>query len=586
MNVIVERNVDAKMRDGTVLRANVYRPSEEGRYPVLVQRTPYNKEFWPFVAPLLDPMRAAAEGYVVVIQDVRGRWASDGEEFYLYRNEFDDGFDTVEWAATLPYSTGDVGMYGISYMGGASWNAASTAPPSLKAISTATAPRDLYPHVWRNGAFSVGLIQSWALGGIGLSEILRKKGGSPDLWPSFLAMVDEVDAFDSNVRHMPQTSLPAAQPGDPDFLPFFFELMKHPVPDKFTDEILSKHRQADVMVPALILAGWYDPLLEDDLETFAFMRSQAATETARDKTRLIVGPWGHAAFLNYVGELDFGLRASGLSLDLTGDLTALNLRWFDQRLKGIVTGIDDEPSVKIFVMGENRWRGADSWPPAGYTDVDWYFQPEGGLSRDVVSVEGGADTFIYDPEDPCPTKGGNILMPGSFIRGPVDQTTLLSRSDVLTYISDVLIEDIEVVGDIKAHLFAATDVIDTDWVVKLCDVHPDGRMFNVADGILRASYRNGGDRQLLTPGEAQEFAVDLWASAVVFKTGHRIAVIVTSSDFPRYDRNPNTGELSVEATVTKQANQTIFHASDRPSRVTLPTFVRDLGHSDTGGRDE
>ena len=581
MNVIVERNVDAKMRDGTILRSNVYRPAEDGKYPALVQRTPYNKEFWPFVAATLDPFRAASEGYVVVIQDVRGRWASDGEEFYLYRNEFEDGYDTIEWAATLPYSNGSVGMYGISYMGGAAWNAAVTVPPSLKAISATTAPRAFFPHLWRNGALAVGLLQSWALGGMGLSEILRKKAGSPDLLEAFVGMVDEVDAFDQNVRYLPQSQLPAGKPEEPDFLPFFFEVMKHPTPDDFTDEFFCRSRQHEITVPALITAGWYDAILKDDIDSFIAMRSSAATDEAREKTRILIGPWAHAAFLNYVGELDFGVRSSGLSLDLQGDLTALNLRWFDKRLKDIETGIDADQPVKYFVMGENRWRSATEWPPEGYRSQDWFLQPDGGLSTNTPPAEGGYDSYVYDPEDPCPTRGGNILMPASFIRGPVDQSTIMSRPDVLVYTSDSLTEDIEVVGPVEAVIHAATDAPDTDWVVKLCDVHPDGRTFNVCDGIVRASYRKGTDRELLTPGKPEEFVIDMWSTAIVFKAGHKVRLLVTSSDFPRYDRNPNSGELSVDATALQRARQTIFHHAEKPSRVVLP--VR-MGDSSSGGR--
>jgi putative CocE/NonD family hydrolase len=574
MTVIIEKNVDAKMRDGTILRADVFRPAADGQYPVLLQRTPYNKEFYPFTYAALDPIRAAAAGYVVVIQDVRGRWASDGDTFFLYRNEFEDGHDSVEWASKLPWSDGTAGVYGMSYMGGATWQAAYGAPEALKAIAPTTAPDNFHSHLWRGGALQLGLLVSWALAA-GANALVRSKAGSEDFFPMFLRLVDDIDGFESAVRFMPIKSLPATRPEDPDFLPFYREVLEHPTLDDFNRSTLRYEKHESVRVPAQIVAGWHDILLRDDLSHFNQMRSQAANEVARDKTRLIVGPWVHpglqGSFTSVVGEFDFGMRSSGLFIDLREDLTGLTMRWFDRWLKGIGNGIDQEARVKIFVQGINRWRDEDDWPLQRAVSTPWYLGTAGSLSPAAPPSDSDPDVYLYDPQDPCPTTGGSLLMPYTYQRGPVDQRGLLDRNDVLAFTSQALSEDLEVTGPVKAVIHASTSAPDTDWVVKLCDVHPDGRTFNVCDGILRASYRHSMEsRTLVEPNSVERYEIDLWATSMVFKAGHRLRLLITSSDFPRYDRNPNTGEIGVDAERTEIARQTIFHDAQNPSHLLLP----------------
>jgi putative CocE/NonD family hydrolase len=572
MEIIVERDVASAMRDGTVLRADVYRPAADGRYPVLLLRTPYSKGLWQFTHLTLDPIRAAGAGYVVVIQDVRGRWASEGKDFDPYRDELDDGYDTVEWAAKLPFADGTVGAYGVSYMGATPWHAAAAAPPSLRAIAPTTAPNDQFIDLsWRGGAFLWGTHVMWWLQAIAPSALVRAKMGQSDFLPSFLRLMDDLDAYEGAVRHLPPLDLPAARPDDPALIPNFFEAMRHPVRDDYHRARSVYERHQHVQAPAMIIAGWHDLLLGADLAHFRQMKSEAATEEAREKTRLIVGPWSHGMFLNVVGELDFGIRASGLFLDLREDVTALNLRWFDQRLKRQPTGIDDEPPVRLFVQGLNRWRGEKEWPLARAVSTPWYLGASGRLSPDAPGSGDPADVYVYDPRDPCPTRGGNHLLPRTYVPGPVDQAPLLARPDVLVYTSDALAQDLEVTGPVRAVLYAATSAPDTDWVVKLCDVHPDGRTFNVCDGILRARYRTSWDAPtLVAPGSVERYEIDLWATSQLFRAGHRIRVLVTSSDFPRYDRNPNTGALGVEAAVLEPARQRIFHDADRASHLVLP----------------
>jgi len=573
VNVLFERDVPCELRDGTLLRADVYRPAEPGKYPVLLLRTPYSKGLWQFTHLTLDPVRAAEAGYAVVLQDVRGRWASGGDVFDPYLHEFDDGFDSVEWAAKLPYADGTVGAYGVSYMGGTTWQAAVAAPPSLRAISPTTAPNDQFIDLtWRGGAFLWGTMVMWYLQAVGPSALLRTKLGAPDFIPSFIRLVDETDEFDTWVRHLPPITFPPARPDDP-FAPEFFESMRHPTRSEHHRARSVYDRHHEVKVPALILAGWHDLLLGADLAHYRQMKTTAGTAEARRHTRLIVGPWSHGTFLNVVGDLDFGMRSSGVFLDLKEDVTALNLRWFGQRLKGISTGIDDEPPVKLFVQGVNRWRYEEDWPLARAVATPWYLGADGRLGPEPPRAEEPPDSYVYDPADPCPTRGGTLLLPRTYAPGPVDQGRILDRRDVLSYTSKPLASDLEVTGHVKAVLYAATSATDTDWVVKLCDVHPDGRTLNVCDGILRARYRSSWDAPALVAPEAVlRYEIDLWATSQVFRAGHRLRVLVTSSDFPRYDRNPNTGALGVEATTTVPARQHVFHDGSRASHIVLPVI--------------
>jgi putative CocE/NonD family hydrolase len=570
MTVLVEKNVECRTRDGVVLRADVYRPAGDGRYPVLVLRTPYNKELFQFTHLTLDPVRAAAAGFAVVIQDTRGRWASGGSEFVPYGDEFEDGYDAVEWAAALPFSNGRVGVYGISYMGGAAWQAAVAAPPSLGAVAAAEAPNDQFVNLmWRGGAFLWGTHLLWALATLGPSELLRARGLGPDALRSFVDLVDRIDEYDELARFLPPAKLPAAAPDDP-FFPYFYEAMRHSTRDAFHADRSTTDRHGSVRAPALIIAGWYDLLLASDLAHFGAMRRDAATEEARDETRLVIGPWTHGLFWSVAGDVDFGLRANGALLDLKEDLTALHLRWFNRWLRD--GRALDQPRVKLFVQRLNRWRDEDDWPLARARPTPWYLGAGGTLGPEPPAAAEEPDDYVYDPSDPCPTRGGTLLLPRTHPAGPVDQSPLLDRRDVLVYTSEPLERDLEVTGPVAAVLYAATSARDTDWVVKLCDVRPDGRTLNVCDGILRASYRDRAwdSPRPVEPGAVERYEVDLWATSIVFRAGHRLRVLVTSSDFPRYDRNPNTGALGVEASTTEAARQRVFHDASRASHVLLP----------------
>jgi uncharacterized protein len=571
--ILVEKNIAVPMRDGTVLRADVYRPDDDARHPVLIQRTPYNKEMLALTAMTLDPMRAATAGFVVAIQDVRGRFASAGDPFFMYRSENADGHDTVNWAAQQSWSDGQVGAYGVSYMAGTTWFAAAGGPGALRAISPTTAPCDFWrDHLWRGGAMNWGLFVMWALQAIGPAALLRARRGKPDLLPSLVRLIDDIDGYDQAVRQLPLRGFAPARPDEPDLLPFFFEALQHPAPDDWTRALSVAGRHREVRTPALIIAGWHDLLLPGDLEHFTAMKAEAGSAEARRATRIVIGPWSHGMFLNGVGDLDFGLRSAGLLLDLREDLTGLQLRWFDRWLRGTDNGIDREAPVKLFVQGLNRWRDEQEWPLARTQYTPLYLRAQGRLAAEPPGVE-APDPYTYDPHDPCPTCGGALLMPHVYRRGPVDQAPILGRADVLTYTGPVLEKPLELTGPVRAVLFAASDAPDTDWVIKLCAVHADSRTFNICDGVLRASYRQSlTQRHLLKPGEVVRYEIALAPTSIQLAPGQRLRVLVTSSDFPRYDRNPNTGELGVEATVLKPARQQVFHDRERASHLILPVI--------------
>lgn len=566
--VVVEHDLPASMRDGAVLRADLYRPDDTGRYPLLMQRTPYSKGQAALTNLTLDPIRAARSGYAVLIQDVRGRGTSDGGPFDPYRHDLADGHDTAAWAAQLPCSNGTVGAYGLSYMGGTAWSAAATAPSSLRAISAFTAPQELWDnHFWRGGALHLGLLSHWATGVIA-PEALRRAGATSE---ELARLADDVDAYADHARHLPLTEYPPVHSAMPHLLPFFFEALRHPHRDEYASSVLAAGRHHRIQAPALIVAGWHDAMLAGDLANYRAMRDGAATQEARRGTRLVVGPWSHAMFGTVVGDVDFGVRASGTSLDLREDLTGMQLRWFDHHLKGRDNGVDEEAPVRIFVQGLNRWRDEDDWPLPRARPTRLHLRSGSRATFAEPQLDELPDSYVYAPADPCPTRGGNLLMPAQYPRGPVDQTPITARGDVLSFTTDPLTEDLEVTGQVRAMLWASTDGLDTDWVVKLCDVHPDGRALSVCDGILRASMRHGPDRRaLLAPGEPLSYEVDLWATSMVFRAGHRLSVLVTSSDFPRYDRNPNTGEPGVHATAGRPAKQRIYHDARHPSHILLP----------------
>jgi uncharacterized protein len=548
--LLVEPDVPAQMRDGVTLRANVYRPAQPGRWPTLLLRTPYGKDSldqlqWSGI----DPVQATRHGFVVVIQDVRGRFASDGA-WEPFRFEREDGYDSVEWAARLPASNGRVGMFSGSYCGSTQWLAAIERPPSLAAISPALTWSEPMDGLFaRGGAFELGLSLRWALengydtlGRLGLDDDERRRRTD--------AVIDDWDRLgDVGYWDLPVHDIAA--------------LRRHRLPDlggvRALDEpaLAARCRVAGlhdrVEAPSFHTAGWYDIFSQGTLENY---RAMAA---AGREARLVVGPWTHHAFADPIGELRFGMRAGRKGAAVDGDWYDLQLAWLLRQLAPACDVELPEAPVRIFVMGRNAWRDEPCWPLERAREERWFLRADGSLAPSGPDPGEDVSEFAYDPADPVPTVGGHGVMSIERPAGPFDQASVEARADVLVFTSDPLREELEVTGRVRVVLHAQSSAPSTDWVARLCDVHPDGRSFNLCDGIVRVA--GGAD------GCARH-EIDLWSTSNVFRAGHRVRVHVTSSSFPRWDRNLNTGDQREPR--HQVARQRIHHGASRPSYVVLP----------------
>ena len=547
-------DVKVPMRDGTRLSADVYYPSgEEGRYPVILSRTPYDNT----AEQLADNgFFYAQHGYVYVAQDVRGRNDSDGD-FYPWVNEFNDGHDTLEWIGAQPWCNGNVGMTGGSYVGNVQWQAAVEGSSFLKTIIPRVIGNNVYesPH-YQGGAFQLGWTATWTF---------RTAGRT----------AQRIDQFnwEQVFNTLPLKDLDAAGGKE---LPYLKDWIAHPDYDEYWKALAIEERYQDIKVPVFQIGGWYDFFTAGTLLNYVGMQEKGGSDLARGNQRVIMGPWVHAAStLTHAGEVDFGK-------DSVLDLRAIELMWFDRWLKGERNGIDEEAPVRIFVMGANEWRDEQEWPLARTAYTPYYLHSngransltgDGSLSSQAPSDE-PADEYDYNPAFPTPTRGGcNCCDPEIVAWGAYDQRPIEYRSDVLVYTSDPLPEDLEVTGPVVVKLYARTSARDTDFTAKLVDVHPDGYAVNLCDGIVRGRYRESTRQQkLLHPGEVYEFTIDLWPTSNVFLMGHRIRLDVTSSNFPRFDRNPNTGGKFGEGFEMEMAHQTVFHDRVRPSHVLLPVI--------------
>lgn len=560
-SVLVEVDVPARMRDGTVLRATVWRPAGAGRWPVLVVRTPYGRDA-PAAGYDLDPLAAAKAGYALVRQDVRGRCSSDGR--FRPFGETEDSLDTVAWAAAQPWSDGRVGMAGASYVGFTSWVAAIGQAPALRALAPAVTCADpLHGLYFRGGAFELGMQTLWHLGSVAPDALRRRHGaGSADLAPAEAALVRELDRLAvDGFGALPLNDFGPVRRADVGGA--FFHPLRNPMdPDAFRHMTISDGYDR-VRTPALNIGGWFDIFCQQTLDNYVALRARGVPAA------LIVGPWTHTVTTNLVGEVDFGRAAATGALLGGTDLTARQLRWFDRWVRDEPNGIDDEPPVRLFVMGVDRWRDEDDWPLARAVPTAYHLHPEGLLSP-APPPPSEPDRYRYDPADPVPARGGPTMLSPELRPGPHDQRPIEARADVLTFTTPVLPADLEVTGPVVAHLWATSSAPDTDFVVRLCDVHPDGRSIGLVDGIVRARFRDPRLQALIEPGRPYEYVVPLWSTSIVFRAGHRIRVHVTSSSFPRWDRNPNTGRDLFADTRTAVARQQVMHDPAHPSRVVLP----------------
>jgi uncharacterized protein len=561
--VLVERSVPVRMRDGVVLFADIYRPAKAGRYPVLLERTPYDKGNDKEID--LDeggPQR----GYVVIVQDVRGRYTSEGE-WYPFRHESQDGVDTVEWAASLPYSDGRVGMFGSSYVGATQMLAAIAHPPHLAGICPMFTPSNYHNGwVYQGGAFEQWFNQTW-------TSILAR---------------DTIDRYLKKATHpekdaaiLPLTSYPvfdvssAFAPGNTtsQFAPYYLDWLAHPSYDDYWRPWSIEDQYQAIRVPALTVAAWYDIFLGGSLRNYLGL--QQNKKTAQESQQLLVAIGGHAGSGRKIGDVDFGPAAAEF------DEAEVTLAWYDFLFQGKKNRFAKGTPVHLFVMGKNAWRDEAEWPLTRAKVTKFYLHSAGkansvagdGQLSSVSPAAEPADNYQYDPRTPVPTAGGPLCCDGHQPGGAHDQQDVEKLRQVLVYSTQPFSSDTEVTGPVSVELYASSSAVDTDFTAKLVDVDPSGFARNLTEGIVRARYRDSQTRPTaLTPGQIYQFHLDLWATSNVFLAGHKLRLEVSSSNYPRFDRNLNLGEPSGVATRYITAANTIFHDAAHPSALIVPVL--------------
>ena len=561
-DIVIENRVAVPMRDGVTLYADIYRPVGDGRHPVIVSRTPYSTERFP--SAYAAAVYFSRRGYAYVFQDVRGRHESEGI-WEPFRDDVEDGYDTVEWAAAQPWSNGKVGMEGGSYLGHVQWRAAEAAPPHLVAIFPRVASTSIY-HDWItvNGGWRLAFNFGW--GPVRQeSRIMQNTGphtmdGGP---PSI--------GYDRVVWHLPLNEMQELVGRNAQF---YKDWLAHPDYDDYWRSLNVEERFEQVRVPVHVMGGFFDIFAQGTLRGYAGMSTRGGMAAARSGSHMVIGPWEHGVSRT-VGEMDWGESA-------VVDTNALALRWFDHWLKGTDNGLRQEPPVKIFVMGRNEWRYEHEYPLARTRYAPLYLdsagnangsQGDGRLAWDKPASDSPPDRYRYDPGNPVPSLGGANCCGIATPSGARDQRPIEGRADVLIYTTAILEEPVEIVGPVKLILHASSSAVDTDFVAKLVDVYPDGRSINIAEGILRARHRDGLERQvLMDPGEAYELEVDMIGTANLFRAGHRIRVHVTSSHFPQFARNLNNGQPYGTSASIVVAEQTVYHSPERPTHILLPVI--------------
>lgn len=580
--VAFERGVAAKMRDGAILYADIYRPDAPGSFPVLLERTPYNKD-----GEARFGIRAAARGYVVVVQDVRGRYTSQGV-WYPFQNESNDGYDTVEWAAALPYSNGKVGMFGGSYVGATQMLAAIAAPPHLAGICPFVTASNYHRNwTYQGGAFEQWFDQSWTTG-------LAQNTAERALTRASNALASDLTVPLAQYPLFNFSSLPAPAEMTREFAPYYLDWLAHPTFDDYWRRWSIEDHYASIQVPALTISAWYDIFQGGSLHNYQGLRDGAGNEAARRNQRLLVAIGGHAGSGRNIGAIDFGPAAAEFHPNQT------ILDWYDYLFKGAQNQFASGKPVRIFVMGRNVWRDESEWPLARAKETRYYLesnghansvhgggslsstatgkapgsQPAGEAQENSAgdSAGGAYDRYVYDPANPVPTIGGPLCCDALHLPpGPRDQRPAEERPDVLVYSTAPLARDTEVTGPVRLELYASSSAVDTDFTAKLVDVGPDGFARNLTEGIVRARYRNSPvTAEQLVPGKVYKLEIDLWSTSNVFLAGHRIRLEVSSSNFPRFDRNPNTWDDPESAQHFAKATNTVFHDAARPSALVLP----------------
>jgi hypothetical protein len=566
-DIVIQYDVPLKTRDGVTLYADIYRPKSSDRFPVILMRTPYDKSVSWAVSPVF---KIVLSGYVVIIQDVRGRYTSEGE-WYPFKHEQADGFDTVEWAASLPYSNGKVGMMGASYVGATQMLAAIAQPPHLAAIApnmTASNYHDGW--TYQGGAFEQWFDQNWTsqLAQNTLQRLIRENTnalvGAPTLplanYPVF------------NFGHLPaDAQLTAA------LAPYYLDWLAHPDYDDYWKQWSIEEHFSNIAVPMLQVGGWYDIFNAGTLRNYVGAKTHGAGNAARTQQHLLIEIGGHAGFGRRIGDVDFGPHA------VENVYTDVILDWYDFLFKSMQNEFATDKAVKLFVMGANEYRQEDDWPPP-QAQLTKYFLHSAGRANSLrgdgsLSVlapkSEAADAYVYNPANPVPTVGGPLCCDAEHMQpGPRDQRSVENRDDVLIYSTGPLARDLEVTGPVTATLFVKSSAVDTDFTAKLVDVAPDGFAQNLTEGILRTHYRASPEHAaLMNAGQIYEICVDLWATSNVFLRGHKLRLEISSSNFPRFDRNLNTGEEIKFARTYVAATNTILHDAQHPSALVLPVMT-------------
>ena len=569
-HIDVENDVATKMRDGTVLRADIYKPAQPGSYPVLLMRTPYSKQMAQTMT-LMHPSNLARYGYMVVVQDCRGTWNSDGD-WYPFLHDGDDGVDSQRWVANLPESNGKIATYGFSYAG---------ATQLLPLVKDSFKPTTLVPAmtssqyfnewIYKGGALQHQLSQIWALN-FACDQALRGKNKKQ------LSQLSETRA--NLLQDMWKPPIEFIEQRLKDLTPYYSDWLNNETYNDYWKRWSISEHYHNFDLPALHIAGWYDVFLEGNIENFIGIKEHSKSDYARENQKLVIGPWYHMSWHRNTGMLDFGSGANNC-------VNELMLLWFDKYLKEKANQLDDEEPVAIFVMGENKWRFESEWPIKRRKEETLYLHSKGrantahgdGLLSAEKQEEEPADIYVYNPIKPIMSVGGRGCVDESFnLMGPFDQNRAHGfRNDVLIFKTAPLEEDKEVTGNVELELWAASSAPDTDFVARLIDIHPNRMALNVVEGVLRAKYRNSFEKvELLEKDQVYCFNIAVGSTSYLFKSGHSIGLEITSSSFPIYDRNSNSGKAQKDLAETdyQMATQTVFHDSRYPSKLILPVIPR------------
>lgn len=548
----IEKDIRISMRDGIELSADLYIPCAPEPFPVILSRLPYGKGSTAIIAEIF-----ARYGYAFVAQDTRGKFDSQGE-FYPFINEKEDGRVTSAWIRAQSWCNGKIGTFGPSYLGFTQW-ALAPGNPDITALAPIFTASDIYSLLYWGGTFCELSFLKWSL-----EECDRKTNTE-------------------NVRNIEQAhaALPLIDKDRSVLrdIPWYKDWIRHPAPDDYWKQ-LSVFEQLDgIKAPAFLTAGWYDIFNTGQLKDFERLKGLKQPEISED-SKILIGPWNHG-FSHRSIEKAFGIKRSKIELFPVKVFKGIK-DWFDYSLKGIANGWGKRPAVSLYVLGENVWRDENEWPLARTKYTSFYLHSGGranisaGDGRlDMFRPGAGepADSYVYDPENPVPTTGGsNLVLENS---GPMNQIYIEKREDVLVYSTEPLQSPIEVTGPVKLILYVSSDAPDTDFTGKLTDVFPDGKSLLICDGILRCRYREGFDKPaLMEPGKVYRLEIFLGNTSVLFRKGHRIRLEVSSSNFPRFDRNPNTGRDIAEETMLKAAHQRVYHDESRASELILPVIPR------------